>query len=173
MAGSTPPFERLLSNYTLDPKTMCWVWDGSVMNSGYGQIKAFGKMVSTHRYSYELHKGEIRDGLHVLHLCDNKLCINPDHLHLGTHSDNLAEASERGLMRSGNNHPNFGKPSINKGANSKQSIQVIVKGKAYGSIKQAEYDLGVSHGTVRYWLDNKPGLAKVITKKEFQQWQNH
>lgn len=72
----------------------CWEWRGKQSPNGYGYIGSFQKV---HRLSYELHKGPIPKGLVVKHTCDNKLCVNPDHLELGTYSENLKEAYGRGL----------------------------------------------------------------------------
>lgn len=72
----------------------CWEWTGSKRN-GYGEYSN----TSAHRKSYELHKGKIPDGLFVLHSCDNRACINPDHLRLGTNQDNINDKVERGRAR--------------------------------------------------------------------------
>ena len=69
----------------------CWIWAGTQNGppkKRYGVIRDNYKQKKAHRVSYELHKGEIPDGLVVRHLCDNKLCVNPNHLELGTVSDN-------------------------------------------------------------------------------------
>ncbi len=87
----------------------CWLWTGSVFKeSGYGQMTIrTGKVVKprgAHRVSWELNIGPIPDGLWVLHNCpggDNKLCVNPAHLFLGTHADNMRDASQKGQMPSG------------------------------------------------------------------------
>lgn len=78
----------------------CWEWIGAIRGKcGYGALKINGKTVSAHRYSYELHKGPILNGLFVCHSCDNKKCINPDHLFLGTNSDNMKDAYQKNRLQ--------------------------------------------------------------------------
>lgn len=76
----------------------CWEWTGSIGSHGYGQIMDRGTPLTVHRVSYLLAHGEdsIADGLYVMHRCDNKKCVNPDHLSLGTHADNMADMTSKG-----------------------------------------------------------------------------
>jgi hypothetical protein len=161
MPGAEPPYKRFLRGYEEDDSTGCWIWGGSKYPNGYGWLKVFGKPVSVHRFSYELHKGPIPDGLEILHLCDVKDCVNPDHLRTGTHAENMKEASERGLLRKGENHPMFGK----KNPRPMQANRVMVLGVEYESQNQAEIALGLGKGTVRYWLKTNNEKAKLIKGK--------
>jgi len=74
-----------------DPNSGCWLWLGSVNEHNYGRVIYKGKRIYAHRHSWEAFNGEIPEGLKVLHKCDNPLCINPDHLFLGTQSDNMKD----------------------------------------------------------------------------------
>jgi len=72
----------------------CWIWTKSCSGDpgvGYGQVGYAGRRWSAHRLMYTLAKGPIPPGMVVCHSCDVSTCINPDHLWLGTHRDNMAD----------------------------------------------------------------------------------
>ena len=73
----------------------CWIWDGSLRPSGYGQFHYNNTNHYAHRIVWEMYCGSIPADMLVLHKCDIKRCVNPDHLYLGTHSDNLRDRYER------------------------------------------------------------------------------
>jgi hypothetical protein len=76
----------------------CLIWNKSVNGSGYGQLKRFKTWQYAHRLSWEMHIGPISKGLDVLHKCDVRRCVNPEHLFLGTASDNMLDASAKGRI---------------------------------------------------------------------------
>lgn len=82
--------------------TGCWLWKGYLDGGGYGQLirRRHGKRIHhrAHRYSYELYNGTIPDGLFVLHKCDVPICVNPEHLFLGTQSDNMKDCVAKGRI---------------------------------------------------------------------------
>ncbi|MFJ9387747.1 HNH endonuclease signature motif containing protein [Nocardioides sp. NPDC101246] len=74
----------------------CWIWSAYRDEKGYGSFGWNGKLIKAHRAAYELTFGPIPSGAHVLHSCDNPSCVNPDHLSLGTHTENMRQKVARG-----------------------------------------------------------------------------
>ncbi len=74
----------------------CWLWLASTFHNGYGQFQFEGRPQHASRVSYVLYKDEIPNGLFVCHTCDNPLCVNPEHLFLGTHKDNMQDKIKKG-----------------------------------------------------------------------------
>ena len=97
--------DRFDEKYTPCPVRGCWMWEGSVSGNGYGQIGENYKVFSSHRISYELHVGPIPAGMFVLHKCDVKTCVNPEHLFLGTQADNVADMKNKGRCNKGEDRP--------------------------------------------------------------------
>lgn len=82
----------------------CWKWLGKARcgKSGfYGQFWLKGKNATPHRVSYELAFGEYDKSMHVLHKCDNPICVNPNHLFLGTNEDNIKDKMSKGRWKGG------------------------------------------------------------------------
>lgn len=76
----------------------CWRWTGAVTSRGYGSFgyPTRSKCVSAHRFSYSSFIGPIEAGKLICHKCDNKWCVNPDHLFMGTGSDNMMDCVNKG-----------------------------------------------------------------------------
>lgn len=73
----------------------CWYWRGSINRLGYGVLPAMGES-KAHRVAYRLFKGEIPDGMLVMHTCDTRCCVNPEHLVVGTQADNMRDMASKG-----------------------------------------------------------------------------
>lgn len=97
--------------WKLDPKTQCWEWTAGKFQDGYGQFKFNGAAIGlkAHRAAWILYKGPIPKGNHlgtmcVCHTCDNPPCVNPKHLFLGTHQDNMDDKVNKGRSMKGVKH---------------------------------------------------------------------
>lgn len=105
--GPRPPLERFKEKYRKNKTNGCWVWFGAKpSDGGYGRFgMGDGHTVDSHRAAWVLFVGQIPNGLLVLHKCDNTLCVNPDHLFLGTQCDNMGDAVRKGRVSRGVKRP--------------------------------------------------------------------
>lgn len=104
-AGRTPhtdPIDRLAAKVAHDHDTGCWLFTGTLTRAGYGQLYMPGETLRSgsrqlaHRVSWRLYRGPIPEGMAVLHHCDTPACVNPDHLFLGSHTDNMRDMHRKG-----------------------------------------------------------------------------
>lgn len=143
-----------------EPMSGCHLWTAAVFKSGYGAI-GLGRVKDgiglAHRVSWTLYRGPIGEGLDVCHRCDNRCCVNPDHLFLGTRKDNVDDMFRKGRQRDyskalrGESHPN-----AKLCENSVRMIRALrSQGLTYVEIARAT---GVS----------KPQVASVVTRRTWR-----
>ena len=103
MTGRKPIEERFWEK--VDTSGECWEWQGGYSGKPkYPQMRIEGKLCKAHRVAYTLANGPIPDGLLVRHTCDNRKCVKPDHLIVGTTADNVADRVARGRSACGATH---------------------------------------------------------------------
>ena len=122
----------------------CNTWNLSKSTSGYGICTYKNKRWYTHRLSFKLHKGELLPGMHICHSCDNRLCVNPEHLFQGTPKDNESDKiNKKRNVRGTASH--YSKLTL-------QQIKMILALKGTGSARKVGELFEVSQQTIsRIW----------------------
>ena len=132
----------------------CWVWNAGIISSGYGIFYVYGVGQTTaHRAAWELVKGPIPKGLFVLHKCDNKICVRPSHLFLGTPQDNTDDMIRKGRHKI---DPRRGVENGRAKLNPTLAKEIRQKypGKGYSQERLAE-EYGVSQKLISLVVNNK------------------
>lgn len=144
-ASSETLIERIMDKSIPEPNSGCWLWTAAHNPNGYGFMWSGSKREYSHRLSYTLFKGPIPSGLNVLHKCDQPACVNPDHLSVGTQSENL-----RDMVRKGRNTKVALKGSKNPKAKLTDADIAHIRGanKRPGYLYELAAIYGVSRSTI-------------------------
>ena len=132
---------RFETKFMAETNSGCWLWMGNIGKHGYGQFHLNGGCMAASRAAFQLYKGSIPEGMCVCHKCDEKTCVNPEHLFLGTQADNLADMFKKGRQ----NTPK----GVNHGHANLNDLQVIslrcdrLNGLSYSGISR-KYGISIS-----------------------------
>lgn len=148
-------FWNKIENLSFHSDEDCWNWTASVNEGGYGQLGFLGRPYISHRLSYVLYKGRIPKDLFVLHKCDNRRCVNPSHLFIGTAGDNNRDCIAKGRNYVRNN---IGKPGARKfnESNIKEIFELFKGGKTHQEIAD-KFRIGRS------------SITKILNKQRYKE----
>lgn len=125
----------------------CWIWKGYRYPKGHGEFSLNNKSVCAHRVSWVLTFGEIPEGLWVLHRCDNRPCVRPDHLFLGTKYDNVRDCVSKNRQAKGTSH---GMAKLTP-----ETVIQIRSSFPSKSIAQLAKEFNVTKGNIQFVIDRK------------------
>lgn len=145
---------RFHKHYNIDARSGCWLWKSTGgREDKYGGFRWRGKTLSAHRVGFALFKGEIPEGMCVCHQCDSPRCVNPDHLFLGTHKDNMRDmyAKGRGSIQIG-------------GANSRAKLTEPMVARI---IQERRAGAPYRHLAAKYGV-SKSAIGMIVTGRNWQ-----
>ena len=147
--------DRLISHIMKNEYSGCWEWQGS-KRGGYGRMIVGSRKDGTrrnesaHRVSYMVYHGEIPRGMEVCHICDNRSCVNPDHLFIGTHQENMDDRERKGRNKPQKGEKN-GRAKLNK-----DDVLAIKNKRACGfSFQKIADEYGVHKKTIMDAINGK------------------
>lgn len=135
---------------TKKDKDECWEWEGVIAGGGYGSLWFEMRQYRAHRISYLINKGDIPEGLFVMHSCDNRKCVNPNHLSIGTHSDNMRDCANKGRTAFKKGQPipqlpgRLGELNPNSKISDEQRHEIVMKFKNGAKVRQIMHEYGLS-----------------------------
>lgn len=143
--------ERFWEKVKKNAVSGCWEWTGTHVGFGHGYFSVGSKKVLAHRFSYELHNGPIPDGMFCCHTCDNPTCVNPAHLYLGTHAQNMADMVSKNRHKHGSAHHSA----------KLTEPQVIEIRRKYAQESATQKELANEYGVA------PSAIAKIVTRKRW------
>lgn len=136
-APSTPNLMWRIERLSVpEPNTGCWLWLGDSVRGGYGRIRLGKTKVLAHRAALAANIGTLSSVDLVLHSCDQPSCVNPDHLRVGTHAENMAERNRKGRQAKGDRHPRLSGEACGTSRLTNSQVREIRRIYSSGSMSQ-------------------------------------
>jgi len=164
--------DRFWSKADIKGPDDCWNWLSATNGHGYGRFRdTSGSMLGAHRVSYELTFGKIPDDMIVVHLCDNRLCVNPRHLMVATQQENLIDMTRKGRGK----NQNTSKTHCPKGHEYNEDNTYLHNGRRACKLCKAETNRQLRAKRLS-WLKEKYKKEETLgrtTGKESKEHQRH
>jgi hypothetical protein len=148
----------------------CWEWTGTTQrlhpsgSGGYGVFKDGGRMFYAHRTSWEMaNGGPVPEGFHICHHCDNRLCVRPDHLFLGTPADNMHDRDAKGRVASGARNGSYTKPE--RRPHGEQHGMALVTEEQVREIRQRHANGESQTSLARVFGMTQPNVSAIVLRK--------
>ena len=157
-----PFISKFFGRTELDPDTGCIEWQGAITSTtGYGKAFYEGKRIDTHRVSWMLTHGEIPPRMDICHKCDNRKCVNPRHLFVGTRSENMRDARDKGRLNLSALHAAH--PVVLSDDDVREIDRRLTAGETQASIAA---DFGVKRQTIsKIKLRQKPRYRAILGER--------
>lgn len=143
--------ERFLRHVEVIPNG-CWLWVGCISRDGYGKCRN-GKETLAHRWSFQLFRGELVANLEIDHLCFNRGCVNPNHLDLVTHAENIRRSDYRA------NNSNKRKTACSRG-HLFDEVNTVIERDKFGNFKRRRCRTCVNAMMRRRWQSNRSSVRR-------------